>query len=227
MVRKNEQSIQHSSLIWRLDRRRVRSHRHERIRPRPRHRHRWIHPWTICLFSKHLPTSSTTILTPSSHPEQGIFGFKPTTYTLSMQDMLPLGFPAELNVLCSTGPMARSYRDLHLFMTTLKSSSQHLTDPLVVPLPWSLAPPLPKPIRLGIMLTDGVITPQPPVLAALTWAREKLRQHSPTTFTLKPFIPHKAAEAITNIGTAYWPDNGLTTCSSLALTGEPVSIPKA
>lgn len=137
-----------------------------------------------------------------------------------MQDFLPLGFPAELNVLCSTGPMARSLRDCQLFMSVLKNSDQHMTDPLIVPILWNPAPPLSKPIRLGIMTTDGVITPQPPVLKAIQWAQQKLKENA--NFILKPFTTYKAAEAIANIGLAYWPDNGLATKSNLAQTGEPM-----
>lgn len=42
----------------------------------------------------------------------GIYGFKPTSYTLPMRDFLSGGFPAELNVLCSTGPMCNTLRDM-------------------------------------------------------------------------------------------------------------------
>ncbi|CAK3787302.1 amidase signature domain-containing [Lecanosticta acicola] len=150
----------------------------------------------------------------------GIFGFKPTTYTLSMQDFIPLGFPAELNVLCSTGPMARSLRDMQLFMTVLKSANQHMHDPRIVPIPWNPTPELPKPIRIGVMWNDTMITPQPPVLKALEWVTTKL-QGNPY-FDLKPFTPYNVPSAIQNIGEAYWPDMGLPTKESLAETGEPM-----
>ena len=38
----------------------------------------------------------------------GIYGFKPTSYILPMKDMIVAPFPAELNVLCSIGPMCRT-----------------------------------------------------------------------------------------------------------------------
>lgn len=139
-----------------------------------------------------------------------------------MQDFLPAGFPAELNILCSTGPMTRTLRDMDLYMHIMKSSNQNLTDPRVIPLPWSgLATPLPnKPIKLGIMLHDGDITPQPPILRALKWAEEKLSKSN--NFILKPFVPYKTAQAMTLLGEMYWPDAGLNTKSALAATGEPM-----
>lgn len=139
-----------------------------------------------------------------------------------MQDFLPQGFPAELNVLCSTGPMTRSLRDMDLYMHIMVSSKQYLHDPRIIPFPWSgLSTPLPsKPIKLGIMLNDGVITPQPPVLRTLKWAQEKLSTNS--NFILKPFTPHNAAEAMKLIGEMYWPDMGLGTKQALSKTGEPM-----
>ncbi|KAK4495336.1 hypothetical protein PRZ48_013667 [Zasmidium cellare] len=152
----------------------------------------------------------------------GIYGFKPTSYTLTMQDFLPSGFPAELNILCSTGPMTRSLRDMDLYMHIMKSSNQHLADPRIIPLPWSgLSTPLTnKPIKLGIMMNDGDIIPQPPVLRAMKWAEEKLSKSS--NFVLKSFTPYKTAEAMKLLGEMYWPDNGLGTKSALAATGEPM-----
>ncbi|EME38720.1 hypothetical protein DOTSEDRAFT_160346 [Dothistroma septosporum NZE10] len=151
----------------------------------------------------------------------GIFGFKPTTYTLTMKDFLPSGFAAELNVLCSTGPMARSLRDMDLFIRILKCSDQHLHDPRIIPLPWTgLDAPIKKPTKIGIMINDGVITPQPPVLEALQWVQKRLAGNE--NFILKPYRPYNTAEAMKMIGEAYWPDAGLGTKQALAATGEPM-----
>ena len=65
----------------------------------------------------------------------GIHGFKPTCYTLTMKDFLPAGFAAELKILCSTGPICRSLRDMELFMHILTSANMHLRDPRVIPIP--------------------------------------------------------------------------------------------
>lgn len=151
----------------------------------------------------------------------GIFGFKPTSYTLSMKDFLPGGFPAELNILCSTGPMCRSLRDLDLFMDLIVGSKQYLQDPRIIPIPWTgLNTPISTPIKLGIMLDDGNITPQPPVLEALKWAQAKLSSNP--NFVLKPYKPYNAAEAITHISRMYWPESGLAVKAALASTGEPI-----
>ncbi|KAF7190849.1 putative amidase [Pseudocercospora fuligena] len=152
----------------------------------------------------------------------GIVGFKPTTYTVTLKDFLPGGFPAELNVLCSTGPMCRTFRDADLFMRVLVGAKQYLHDPRIVPLPWTgLKTPMTKPLKIGIMLNDGVITPQPPVLKALHWVQGQLSNNA--NFVLKPFKPYRADEAMRLIGQMYWPDVGLNTKKALAATGEPMS----
>ena len=156
----------------------------------------------------------------------GIHGFKPTCYTLTMKDFLPAGFAAELNILCSTGPMCRSLRDMELFMHILTSANMHLRDPRVIPIPWTgLQTPLPegKPLKIGVMTNDGAITPQPPVLRALEWA--KSRMTSPefsSKFSIKPYTPYNAAEAVQLIRQMYYPDGALHFKELLEAGGEPM-----
>ncbi|KAJ6445225.1 acetamidase [Purpureocillium lavendulum] len=152
----------------------------------------------------------------------GIYGFKPTSYTLPMKDFLAGGFPAELNVLCSTGPMCHSLRDMDLFMNVVLGAKPYLTDPRLIPIPWTglHSPGRPERIKVGILMNDGAITPQPPVIKALNWAREKLEASG--VFTVKPFAPYRAAEAIQNVRRAYWPDGGAAVRAHLAHTGEPM-----
>ncbi|KAM5369938.1 hypothetical protein ACJZ2D_008737 [Fusarium nematophilum] len=99
----------------------------------------------------------------------GIYGFKPTSYTLPMKDFLPRGFGAELNVLCSTGPMCTSLRDMDLFMGTILAAKPWIGDPRIIPIPWTglQTPARATPLRVGLMIDDGDITPQPPVTRAL------------------------------------------------------------
>ncbi|KLU88235.1 hypothetical protein MAPG_07222 [Magnaporthiopsis poae ATCC 64411] len=67
----------------------------------------------------------------------GIYGFKATSYLLPMRGFTPSPFAAELNVLCSLGPMCRSLRDMDLFMRVVLATKPHLQDPNLVPIPWS------------------------------------------------------------------------------------------
>ncbi|CAH0042498.1 unnamed protein product [Clonostachys rhizophaga] len=151
----------------------------------------------------------------------GIYGFKPTSYTLPMSGFLPEGFGAELNVLCSTGPMCTSLRDMDLFMRVLVAAKPYLSDPRLIPIPWTgLSGAKKSPLKIGFMMNDGVIEPQPPVSKALMWAKVQLEKAG--SFEVKEFKPFKVAEAMKNIRLAYWPDGGKAVKAHLASTGEPM-----
>ena len=149
----------------------------------------------------------------------GIYGFKPTCYTLPMRNMLNGGFAAELNILCSTGPMCNTLRDMDLFMHHVLGAKPYLSDPRLFPTPWTgLKTPISS-LKIGLMMNDGAIVPQPPVARALEWAKKQL---SALSFVeIKPFMPHAASNAMKMIRQMYWPDGGLVTDKYLAKTGEP------
>ncbi|KAL2106244.1 hypothetical protein VUR80DRAFT_6996 [Thermomyces stellatus] len=154
----------------------------------------------------------------------GIYGFKPTSYTLPMKGFFPSPFAAELNVLCSTGPMCRSIRDMDLFMRVLLETRPHLRDPRLMPIPWTGLETSPgRPLRIGIMANDGFIEPQPPVKRALSWARRLLSDpRNVGHIELKPFTPHRAAKAWSILRRTYWPDGGALTRDPIVRTGEPL-----
>ncbi|KAK5653612.1 hypothetical protein OQA88_8641 [Cercophora sp. LCS_1] len=152
----------------------------------------------------------------------GIYGFKPSSYYLPMKDFLIGGFGAELNVLCATGPMCNTLRDMDLFTRVIIDAQPHIEDPRLVPIPWTglSAPKTKTPLKIGIMMHDGMIQPQPPVTRALEWAKSKLAGNP--AFEVKPFAPFQTERAMTGIRKAYWPDGGKTVKDHLAKTGEPM-----
>ncbi|RJE27589.1 hypothetical protein PHISCL_00014 [Aspergillus sclerotialis] len=153
----------------------------------------------------------------------GIYGFKPTSYTLPMQGFLPGGVPAELNVLVSTGPMCRTMRDMELFMSSLLGAKPYLEDTRLVPIPWTGlgTSQRGKPLKVGFMTNDGVIQPQPPVTRALEWAHKLLLARS-DLFDVKPYHPYQPMEAYRMIRMCYWPDGGIKMRQILGESGEPM-----
>ncbi|KAI1068702.1 hypothetical protein LB507_006217 [Fusarium sp. FIESC RH6] len=149
----------------------------------------------------------------------GIYGYKTTSYMFPQKGFLPAGFAAELNVLCSAGPMCTSLRDVDLMMSVISGSQPWLKDPRLVPIPWAGKMTEKKPLKLGIMMNDGVITPQPPVTRALEWAVSKLRSKG---FDVRPFQPYGAKEAMEGIRRAYWPDGGKAVREALEAKQEPM-----
>lgn len=152
----------------------------------------------------------------------GIYGFKPTAHTVPMKDFIDGGPAAELNILCSAGPMCTSLRDMDLFMSVVLAAKPYLEDPRLVPTPWTgmSSKQATRPLKIGFMANDGVIAPQPPVVRALEWARSRLGETS--GFQTKPFEPYGTAEAIKNTRQAYWPDGGKGPRQALAAAGEPM-----
>lgn len=154
----------------------------------------------------------------------GIYGFKPTSYYMPGQGHTHGGFPAELTILATGGPMAVSLRDLDLLMSSVLGQRPFLREPSLVPLPWTgPRKALPRlPLKVGFMMNDGVIQPQPPVTRALEWAKARLSGAEAGTFDVKPFASYGAADAIKNIRRAYFPDGGDALKAGIAKTGEPL-----
>ncbi|OAQ74163.1 acetamidase [Pochonia chlamydosporia 170] len=153
----------------------------------------------------------------------GIYGFKSTSYYLPMKDFLEGGIPAELNILCSTGPMCLTLRDMDLFMRVILGAEPWIEDPRIIPIPWtglksSIGASSPQKLRIGIMMHDDVIIPQPPVTRSLKWAKSQLENAG---FQTKPFKPYKVAQIMKSLREAYWPASVKYTDIHYALTGEP------
>lgn len=138
-----------------------------------------------------------------------------------MKDMIIGGFPAELNVLASVGPMCTTLRDCDLFVRVNKETKPHLIDPRIVPIDWTgLSTQVKLPLKVGIMKHDEAIIPQPPVLKALEWAGKQLS--SSNDVILKPYTPYKASTAMENIRKAYWPESGIMDKQMCESSGEPM-----
>lgn len=154
----------------------------------------------------------------------GIYGFKPTSYYMPSQGHTHGGFPAELTIIATGGPMAVSLRDLDLLMSSVLGQRPFLREPSLVPLPWTgpRKDLLQRPLKVGFMMNDGVIQPQPPVVRALEWAKAKLSDAEPGTFDIKPFEPYRVADGIKNLRRAYFPDGGVALKAGIAKTGEPL-----
>ncbi|KAI5460584.1 acetamidase [Mariannaea sp. PMI_226] len=154
----------------------------------------------------------------------GIYGFKPTSYTLPMRGFLSHPAAAELNVLASTGPMCRSLRDMDLLMKTILQASPHLLDPKLVPIPWTgLQTIIDRRLKIGIITNDGFIEPQPPVRRAISWVTKLLADPKlGNQIEVKEFKPFGASDAWSKVRRMYWPDGGQGNRSAIIASGEPL-----
>ncbi|KAJ3530704.1 hypothetical protein NM208_g9207 [Fusarium decemcellulare] len=97
----------------------------------------------------------------------GIYGLSPT-YARHPYERAG---PKQRIVLASAGPMASSLSGIEAYMQALPEARPWELDNLVVPMPWraeecSINPPGRK-LKIGFILDDGVVKPQPPIERAV------------------------------------------------------------
>ncbi|KAJ5719903.1 hypothetical protein N7493_006781 [Penicillium malachiteum] len=76
------------------------------------------------------------------------------------------------------GPMASSLATTEYFMERLLASSPWNLDPSAIPIPWRrelAAPPMDRKLKIGVVIDDGVVKPQPPVTRAMNETIQALR----------------------------------------------------
>lgn len=75
------------------------------------------------------------------------------------------------------GPMANSIADLELFCKGVIAAEPWRMDPSCLPLPWTpFRIERGQTLRIGVMLDNGLVRPQPPVARGVRDTAEKLRR---------------------------------------------------
>jgi amidase len=107
----------------------------------------------------------------------GTYGIKASWERLpyaGQEDGTPPGL-TKVSIPASVGPLAHSVRDLDLFFRAVLEKKPWNRDPDVVPMPWSLPTCSRKQsLRIGIVRTDGLITPHPPIARLLDEVKRSL-----------------------------------------------------
>ncbi|VDC00395.1 unnamed protein product [Peniophora sp. CBMAI 1063] len=125
----------------------------------------------------------------------------------------------------TVGPMSANLSNLDLLMRVILTRKPWLHDPKVVELPWRTGSYNEVVDRgragglvFGILMSDGVVTPQPPVSRALRELKERLEDAGHEVIPWDPPSHAEAAKISTIIFTA---DGGKTIHKALASAGEP------
>ncbi len=94
---------------------------------------------------------------------------------------MPAAMAGSEHILATGGPVSTSLAGIKLFVQSVLDQQPHLVEPALVPLPWrhqaSFLPPATagKPrLTVGVMWTDGVVRPHPPVRRALQTLVDRL-----------------------------------------------------
>ncbi|EFE34617.1 general amidase GmdA, putative [Trichophyton benhamiae CBS 112371] len=162
----------------------------------------------------------------------GVYGLKPTHDRLPYRDVANTN-PGQNTYSSSIGVLSTSHDSIQLMMKSMLSTQPWLRDPVVFSVPWrdeivaeTLARVAPdgsaksdqKSLKFGILYTDNIVTPHPPVTRGLHALEDALKKAGHKVVSWNP-PPHSTAIRIhLEFMSA---DGGNDIKKQLSLSGEP------
>ena len=105
----------------------------------------------------------------------GLYGIRPTADRIPKYGLLTCA-PGQISIKVSCGPVCHSIADVKLVTKLLLTHYDYIGfEPTAVPLPWKDNAGISNSLCFGILKTDGVVTPQPPIVRALNETAEALK----------------------------------------------------
>ncbi|KAI0396049.1 amidase signature domain-containing protein [Xylariaceae sp. FL0594] len=152
----------------------------------------------------------------------GVFGFKPTAGRLPVS-----GWSASMagadSILGTIGPLSTSLEGVKLFVKTILDGKPWLREPSLVALPWrddkKEESSGRKKLRVGVIQSDGVVRPHPPVWNALKSVIETLARSD--RVELVEWKPEGHDRAWKFISSLYFCDGGAEEAAAINSSGEP------
>jgi amidase len=149
----------------------------------------------------------------------GLFAMRPTAERIPKLGMLT-AIPGNVSIKVSAGPCVHSMEDLKLFVELILSHPTLPYEP-TCSIPFWNYEPLPKSrkLRIGVMHTDGIVDPHPPIQRAIRESTAKLLTagHQVVPFT-PPFDLWEAAQTTWAL---YFQTGAKEMKAVLAQAGEP------
>ncbi|KAF9885842.1 Acetamidase [Aspergillus nanangensis] len=158
----------------------------------------------------------------------GCYGLRPSTGRLPYEGIAST-LPGQCSIPFVVGPLARSVRDLAFMMKAVLGMEPWKFDPLVHEVPWreiqyemAMARFCGSRERLafGVLFSDGVVNPQPPVLRALREVVDLVMSLGHIVMEWKPPSHARAVKIWRDISLI---DGGKAFHEALALSGEPAT----
>ncbi|KAL4925634.1 amidase signature domain-containing protein [Aspergillus undulatus] len=115
------------------------------------------------------------------------------------------------------GPMAKTLEEIVLWASTVVGQQPWLKDPKCLPIPWRPVE-IRKPLKIGVLYNDGLVTPTPPVARALEETVKKLKAVGHELVTWAP-TEHKGL--LNLLSQMFVADGGKSVRKLLEPTGEP------
>ncbi|KAK3069210.1 hypothetical protein LTR53_012628 [Teratosphaeriaceae sp. CCFEE 6253] len=162
----------------------------------------------------------------------GTFGLRPTAARVPYGGQASPARAGSFGIAPCAGPLARSVRDVQLFMGSVLGFDGWGVDPSVISAPWrAVAVEKTQKLRIGYLLEDPKYPAHPPVLRALKTAITNLESAGHTLIPLAPDLPSSTllSEAMESAFTHFAMDPSKTSLRHIIASGEPLvaSIPTA
>ncbi|CAO1599035.1 hypothetical protein XANCAGTX0491_002780 [Xanthoria calcicola] len=150
----------------------------------------------------------------------GIYGLKPTAFRIPTDGWSSTA-PGADPIATVIGPLSTSLGGLKLFMETVLLAQPWLQEPALLPIPWNSYYHISsqRPLKIAIMLNDGIVQPHPPITRAMKTLASNLA--TLLNVTIVDWIPHLHDEAWAIISNLYFTDGGAEDAATMAESGEP------
>lgn len=153
-----------------------------------------------------------------------IYTLKASTGRIPVAGMEWWLHPGMETVQCVIGPMAIGVDGLELFHEAALASSPWLVEPSLVNKPWDkrviVNGTILKPLRIGLMLNDGVVTPHPPILRSLKETAKALEEAGHIVIPWVP-VDHKGMSELTTA--TFFQDNAQPARHLIKKSGEELT----
>ena len=153
----------------------------------------------------------------------GLFGLRPSTGRLPYEGMAN-SMDGQNSVLSVVGPLAANVASLRLITKALLEQNPWFYDPLVHEIPWradhEAEIKATKKLCFGVLRTDGVVNPTPPVARAIDQVVKAVRDAGHEVIDWNP----PSHRTLVDTAMDSWIfDGGKDVHSAFALSGEPMS----
>ncbi|KAM7189482.1 Amidase signature domain containing protein [Rhypophila sp. PSN 637] len=159
----------------------------------------------------------------------GIFGLKPTPGRLPYRDAANTS-PGQTTYASTVGILSSSLSGVTLGLRATLAASPWLNDPTVVPIPFredvysSFSSPTSRALKIGVLISDGVVEPHPPVRRAVELLSNAIIRAG---HKIVPWVPPNhginVQQEIHN--PILFSDGGADVKSHTTLSGEPIIAP--
>ncbi|KAF2159620.1 hypothetical protein M409DRAFT_60689 [Zasmidium cellare ATCC 36951] len=147
----------------------------------------------------------------------GLYGFKPAAKRLGVAGMTAAMAGSE-GVLATYGPIATDRETIDLFMKVVLDGQPWKIDPSLETRFWSPMT-ISKPLKIGVMWSDGVVQPHPPVQRALQSVVECCKRAGMKVVDWEPLDHGPAWDLYISL---LYPDGGAAARHPIDASGEPM-----